>query len=133
MGIKINGVLYNVLMKTQIKQKQKETDDEYAERLNEVYKNPEMFHREYIYITNDLFRILQEDIWELTIQMKDAMTRNVFYRNTAQCFNYGRACQYFPLCRSGDSPMIEANLYTKAQAHSELWTNEQPKIEEKIF
>ncbi len=125
MGIKISGIVYNVLMKSQIRQGKNETDAEFYYRLTEVYKNPDMFHREHIYITRDLFKILQEDLWELTIQIKDAMDRKVFYRNTSQCFNYGRACEYLPICRSGDNPMVRDNLYERAPAHVELLTGGQ--------
>ena len=36
----------------------------------------------------------------MTHQYQDARRRTAFYRNTAQCFGYGRPCAYYPLCRA---------------------------------
>lgn len=149
-NIPISGVIYNVLVKAKLQQGKGETeaefevrrsellaksktgkttatrkfpesDEDYQSRLAEKYREPGMFHREMLYISRDQFRELEAELWELTQAYLDARRRGTWYRNTAYCFgNYGRACPYFALCRSGENPNVEANLYTREAPHGEL-------------
>lgn len=67
-----------------------------------------MFHREVLYISRDQFEELRAELWELSKAMLDARRRDTFYRNTSYCFQYGRPCAYFQLCRSGGNPSVAA-------------------------
>jgi len=149
LGIRIAGVLYNILVKarlqqghgetdaeyqarraalieksktgkTSAKRKLPESDDAFQERLAAKYTEPGMFHREMLYISRDRFETLQAELWELTQAFLDARRRGVFYQNTAFCFHYRRPCAYFPLCRSEGNPNIIDNLYRKVPPHEEL-------------
>ncbi len=148
-GLRIAGILYNILVKARLQQgrgeteaefeerrriliaksktgkssakrKLPESDETFQERLRVKYTDPGMFHRETLYISRDQFRSLQEDLWELTQNFLDARRRGVFYRNTGFCFHYHRPCAYFPLCRSGGSPNVIENLYQQVPPHEEL-------------
>ena len=57
---------------------------------------------------------------ELTQAFLDARRRGVFYENTSHCFQYGRPCPYFALCRSGGSPIVIENQYQRVAPHEEL-------------
>ncbi len=149
LGIRLAGVLYNVLVKARFTQSRSETEAEYEarraaliaksktgktsakrklpesdeafqERLAIKYAEPEMFHRERLYISRDRFEELQAQLWELTQAFLDARRRGVFYQNTAFCFHYRRPCAYLPLCRSGGSPNVIENFYQKLPPHEEL-------------
>ena len=149
LGVRIAGVLYNILVKarlqqgrgeteaeyearraaliaksktgkTSAKRKLPESDDTFQERLAAKYAEPGMFHREMLYISRDRFETLQSELWELTQAFLDARRRGVFYQNTAFCFHYRRPCAYFPLCRSDGSPNVIDNLYRKVPPHEEL-------------
>ena len=149
LGIRITGVLYNILVKAKLKQGQGETqaefesrraglvarsktgrsaahrklpesDDAYAARLAVKYASPELFHREKLYLSRDQMVALQAELWELTQAFLDARHRNVFYQNTSFCFHYHRPCAYFPLCRSGGNTNLIENLYRKVPPHEEL-------------
>ncbi len=149
MGIKISGVLYNILAKARLKQsageteeefqvrraeliarsktgkstakrKMPETDEDFAKRLNEKYAQPGMFHRERLYISHDQFADLLHEIWELSQSYLGAKRRGIFYRNTSQCFNYGRPCAYFQICRSGENPLVIENHYKVVEPNEEL-------------
>ncbi len=149
LGIHISGVLYNVLVKTRLKQRAGETqveyeerraaliaksktgkssakrrmpesDEEFQARLLAKYAEPGMFHREPIYISRDRFETLRAELWELTQAFLDARRRGVFYENTSYCFRWGRPCAYFPLCRSGGSSNVIENLYQRVAPHEEL-------------
>lgn len=152
MDIPIAGVIYDVVGKAQLKQKQGETeeefearkaellaksktgktsakrrvgetDEEYQERLAEKYRDPAMFHREILYVSQaDIGEVVVE-VWELTQQLLRAYNDDRWYRNDSMCFHYGRPCPYFPLCRSGGNPNLRENLYERKPAHSELVTD----------
>jgi hypothetical protein len=149
MGIPITGILYNVLVKAKLQQGKGETeeeyqtrraellaksktgkttakrrlpesDDEFQLRLAEKYADPEMFHREMLYLSRDRFDVLRSELWELTQAFLDARRRGVFYQNTAFCFNYQRPCAYFPLCRSNGNPNVIENFYQRVAPNEEL-------------
>jgi len=157
LGVRIAGVLYNILVKvrlqqgrgeteaeyearraaliaksktgkTSAKRKLPESDDTFQERLAAKYAEPGMFHREMLYISRDRFETLQSELWELTQAFLDARRRGVFYQNTAFCFHYRRPCAYFPLCRSGGSPNVIDNIYRKVPPHEEL--RDEASVEE---
>lgn len=151
-GIRISGILYNILLKTRLQQskgetqeeyearyadlvaksksgkssakrRMPETDDEFAARLAEKYAEPEMFHREMLYLSRDRFKQLRAELWELTQAFLHARRHDAFYQNTSFCFQYGRPCPYFQLCRSSENPNVLENLYTKREPHEELRTD----------
>jgi hypothetical protein len=149
LGIRVAGVLYNILVKARLQQsageteeefearraeliaKSKtgkssakrrlpETDDEFQSRLATKYAETEMFHRELLYISREQFTTLRAELWELTQAFLDARRRDVWYQNTSFCFQYGRPCPYFALCRSGGSPNVLENFYERRPPHEEL-------------
>ena len=149
LGIPITGVIYNVLGKARLQQSKGETEEEYQARRAELleksktgkttakrklpesdeefqarmavkYLEPEMFHREMLYLSRDRFEVLRAELWELTQALLDARRRKVFYQNTAFCFNYNRPCAYFPICRSNGNPNVIENFYTIEAPHEEL-------------
>jgi hypothetical protein len=149
LGIPITGVIYNVLGKARLQQSKGETEEEYQTRRAELlersktgkttakrklpesdeefqarmalkYLEPEMFHREMLYLSRDRFDVLRAELWELTQALLDARRRKVFYQNTAFCFNYNRTCAYFPICRSNGNPNVIDNFYTIEAPHEEL-------------
>jgi hypothetical protein len=149
MGIPITGILYNVLVKAKLQQgkgeseeefqarraellaksktgkttakrKLPESDDDFQQRLTEKYADPEMFHREMLYLSRDRFDILRAELWELTQAFLEAKRRGIFYQNTAFCFNYQRPCPYFALCRSNGNPNVIENFYQRVPPNEEL-------------
>ena len=148
-GLRISGIVYNILAKAKLRQRQGETEEEYQERcaeliaksktgkttaqrkmpetdeeyqarLAEWYAQPDAFHREMLFVSRDQFHTLRTELWELTRSFLDARRRGIFYQNTSMCFTYGRPCAYFPLCRSGGNPNVIANYYRHETPHSEL-------------
>ena len=149
LGIRVSGVLYNIAVKAKLQQskgeteaeyearraeliaksktgkttakrRMPETDDEFQARLAVKYTEPTMFHRELLYFSRDRFAVLQAELWELTQNFLDARRRDTWYQNTSQCFQYGRPCAYFPLCRSDFSPLVRDNHYRIEPPHTEL-------------
>lgn len=162
LGIRIAGVIYNVLVKAKLQQgkgeteaefedrrseliaksktgkstatrKLPESDDDFALRLSVKYGALDMFCREVLYISRDQFDAMKSDLWELTQQFLDCRRRDVFYRNTAYCFNYHRPCAYYALCRSGGSENVIANFYETRPPHEELRTDDATHQDKEIF
>jgi hypothetical protein len=149
LGIRVAGVLYNILVKARLQQSAGETEEEFAARRAELiaksktgkssakrrmpesdeefqarlvakYAEPDMFHRETLYLSRDQFDTLRAELWELTQAFLDARRRDVWYQNTSFCFQYGKPCPYFALCRSGGSPNVLENFYERRPPHEEL-------------
>jgi hypothetical protein len=149
LGVPITGILYNMLVKARLQQgkgetveeyetrraellaksktgkttakrKLPESDEEFAARLDEKYADPQMFHREMLYLSRDRFDVLRSELWELTQAFLDARRRGVFYQNTAFCFNYQRPCAYFALCRSNGNPNVIDNFFQRVAPNEEL-------------
>lgn len=121
-GTPIKGVLYNILAKTRIRQKKGETQDEFWRRLVAKYQEPEMFHREQLFIGNEQYDDLLHDLWDLTQAYLEARKHNRWYKNPGNCFNWNRRCPYWPLCKGGDNEMTRANHYEVVEPHEELRT-----------
>jgi len=142
MGIRVAGVIYNILTKAKqqqssgetedefqarraelvaksktgrssAKRRMPETDDEFQERLAEKYAEPGVFHRELIYLSRERFDELRGELWELTQAFLDARRRGVWYQNTSYCFQFGKPCPYFALCRSGGNTNVRDNFYRR--------------------
>ncbi len=149
LGYPIVGVIYNVLLKSRLKQgkgetqeeyevrhaelaaknksgkstakrQMPETDDEFQSRLTEWYSRPEAFHREFIYLSEDRLAMLQDEVWEITQQYLDARRRGKWLLNTSNCFSYQRPCEYLAYCQSGFNPNVAENLYEIALPNEEL-------------
>jgi len=148
-NIPIAGVIYNVIQKSKIKQKQGETleqfeirkqelirksktgktsakrqmpesDESFQQRLQSVYEDPKMFHQEILYISNEDIRRTEAQLWEITQEILNTQRRGVWSQNTDTCFRYHRPCVYFPLCRAHDNPNVKDNLFKESPPHSEL-------------
>jgi len=148
-NIPIAGVIYNVIQKSKIRQKQGETeeqfeirknelirksktgktsakrqmpesDESYQNRLRSVYQDPKMFHREILYISNEDVRRTLHQLWEITQEILNTQRRGVWSQNTDTCFRYHKPCMYFPLCRAHDNPNVKDNLFKELPPHSEL-------------
>lgn len=149
MGYPIVGIIYNVLLKTRLQQRQGETqeefearhaalaaknksgrstaqrqapesDEEFQARLAEWYSDAGAFHRERIYLSEDRMAMLQDEVWEITQQFLDARRRGKWLLNTSSCFSFQRPCEYLPYCQSGFNPNIRDNLFDIAAPHEEL-------------
>ena len=148
-GYPIIGVIYNVLLKSRLKQKSGETDEEFEARrtilasqnksgkstakqqeaesdedfqarLYDWYSKPEAFHREKIYLSEDRLAMVADEVWEVTQQYLAAKRRDSFLMNTSYCFNWSRPCEYLPYCQSGFNPIVRDNLFEKSAPHEEL-------------
>ncbi len=108
--------------KSNLKRKMPETDEEFQARLAEKYCTPDTtaYHREMLYISDDLKEALQVNLWDFTQHLLFTRRQRYFPQNQSYCFNYHRACDYYALCRSNDNPEVIENQYLYKRPHSEL-------------
>ncbi|HPQ70545.1 MAG TPA: PD-(D/E)XK nuclease family protein [bacterium] len=162
LGVRVAGVLYNVIVKARLQQSQGETEEEFEARraaliaksktgkssakrrmpesdeafqarLAEKYLDPGMFHREHLIISRDRFQALRSHLWEMTQMLLHFRRRGVYPQNPAHCFRYGRPCAYHPLCSSDFSPAVRENLYRIEPPHSELTDDESDPHDKPVF
>lgn len=149
-GIKITGIIYNILGKCGIKMRVGESEEEYqeryaalvakskhgkssakrkfpdtpeefADRVREYYQDPMLFHREEIILDRAMIKEMQYEVWDLTKSLLEAKSRNMYYRNTGFCYYWNKPCEYFPYCSSRENPLVLENLYRKEDdVHPEL-------------
>ena len=148
-GYPIVGVIYNVLLKSRLQQRQgeteaefvqrceelaaknkngkttakrqlPETDGEFVERLREWYTKDEAFQRVVFRLPEERMNLLQEEIWEVTQQYLGSRRRDQWLLNTSNCFHFSRPCEYLKYCQSGFNLDLCNMLYEIALPHEEL-------------
>jgi len=114
----ICGVVYNVLRKPSIRQKQNETIEEFYQRMrNDYLERPEFYFQRREVVRND------KELAEFPIYVKNVAGeiqyhRNFFPRNTRQCSLYGK-CTFRSLCIEY-SPELASTYAKKTSLHEEL-------------
>lgn len=106
-----------------LKRKMGETDGEYGERLCHSYRDGEMFHREEIYLDQVSIDKVQLETAMIVDDIDRARKEGTWYRNTDNCFKWHKGCEYLPICRSNENPLLIDASYTKKAPHSELSVN----------
>ncbi len=97
--------------KTSAKRQMPESDAAYAARLATKYCEPGMFHREVVDFDAQRRAELSSELWELTQSLLDARRRDAWYQNTSFCFHYRRPCEYLALCQSHSDSSVKNELY----------------------
>ena len=118
MGIQCEGIIWNLIRKPSIKVKQKETIDEYIERLQDDVDDRPDFYYMFLPVKRTPNEIAENDP-EVAMQIKYLNwlkeTGN-FFKDKSRCGDYG-GCQFNSLCTPGLS-MDE--FETKDSKHLEL-------------
>ena len=132
LGKTFAGVIYNILEKPRIRQKQKETDEEFAERCYEESSKPEAMHREIMRFNAYKKRMAEDHHWHLLkVMMLMENGSMPYYQNDGNCTQWGRPCPYLPLCQFKTSHVpnsqskqellrLQEALYDKRIPHAEL-------------
>lgn len=158
-GRQVSGVIYNILPKpkikwdcieetpeafevrraeaaaknksgtTNIKRKTAETLDAYEARCYSWLLDKGGFHREPMPADREKMDTAKGLALSLSLDTMLGTRR----QNPSQCFKWGRACPYFPLCRAGDNcEMLVDTMYESCEAHPEL-ENENDRNGEEVF
>lgn len=118
LNIDIAGVIYTILKKPSIKQKQDENVQQFCERVEADYvERPDFyFHQEELFRGHDDFLEWRYEKYETAKDIENARKTGRFYRNTSMCTLYGQ-CEYMPLCTQGQ---IAMGFYEVIPPHEEL-------------
>lgn len=90
----------------------------YAERMDpETGAFQRVFHR----FNAAKVAEIQGSVWNLTQTLLEARRSGRWNQNPSQCYVFNRPCDYEPLCRSCNDPLIRANFYRdRPQLNAEL-------------
>jgi len=122
-GKKISGVIYDVAQKTTIKIRQKDTLQDFENRLDKKYSNPDLFYREKIYVSDSELFSTFENIWEIVQLIEQSYKNKIFIKNPTSCEKWNRVCGYFPLCSNCETSkeqMIIDQGFEHKRPHFEL-------------
>ena len=156
LGIPIEGVVYNVLVKPKLVQSAGETEEEFQARLSALsaknksgksnakrslpesdeefsgrlaswFTEKDRFLRVELIFDFESYELLRSELWELTQQYLDARRRSTWYMNTSYCFHWQRPCPYYPICSSKNNELVIQNQYQVKAPHSELSSSPEEK------
>lgn len=98
-GQVVKRIRYRWTRKPSIRQRQKESLEQFCKRLQTDYQERRDFytHEETVYRSEaDLVRI-EAELWEWAEQLRQARRRRLYPRNTSVCHEYG-GCPFIPIC-----------------------------------
>ena len=128
MGIDVRGVVYDVALKPKLRIKKNETESEFYDRIADWHMQPEAYHREEVYISDQQVQDWREDVWMVTQEILAARRAGMWPRNTGRCFDYYSQCEYLPLCQNGaPEALINAEYEMReTPSNSDNATTEKP-------
>jgi len=110
LGLNIKGILYDIIQKASIRQKQNETEEEFIERLREWYKAPSRYTRHLVTRNRNQIESLADDIRDVALDITVTEREQRWYRNPAACQIYG--CAFRSICLE-DTPEARTEFQTK--------------------
>lgn len=118
----INEMLYTVVKKPTIRQKQNETDEEFYNRCVEWYKTDTENKAKMIKVTRSKEEIEEhrKNLIKIADEIEDC---NNFYRNPTACNCYNRRCEYSPICLHYN-PQLEYVEFKKEKRYMEESKND---------
>lgn len=117
-GIRIAGVIYRILKKPTIRQKQSESLAQFRDRIIEDYQTrPDFYYDEQrLYRSQADLETFERELWMFTQRLLQERRAGLHFKNTSQCAEWG-GCPYIPLCLGYEDAM---ELYVKQASNSEL-------------
>lgn len=120
---KVDFVLYNVVMKSRLRQKQGEDFEQFVRRVEEQYHDEpaKYFYRERLKLPRWSLKRFERELAVVAKEIERAreVGEEAFYMNTSQCYAYGK-CPYVELC-STPKPADFEHLYAVGKTpHPEL-------------
>jgi len=136
-GENIEGVIYDVLEKPQLRRRkirgtdEYEDDGTYYERLVDWHKDPEKYLRLDVQFDEEDYKNLERDIWHTAHDASNALSCGHFRRTTSACHPIASfKCDYVSLCAGrvniGDKHHLIDNYFQEKKPHQELNEEEVP-------
>jgi hypothetical protein len=103
---KLVGIVYDVIRKPGIRQKKNEDYQQYMVRLEQWYEATEAGDNKFFLDERSTPYLSQEatfnTLHQVVRHMDQAKTKEDFYQNFNECFNWGKPCEMFELCHEGE-------------------------------
>jgi len=112
LGIKISGVIHDIIIKQQIRLKKGESQEEFCDRLINTVTD-DNFVRIFTEVNSEKLEEFTEDLMS---GVKDLSCCSHFYKCTGNCLGKFGACEYLPICRGTNC----SNDFTFKKAHNEI-------------
>jgi len=121
--IEIAGITYRMVRKPSIRRSQKETQEQFVERLVADYQQrPDFyFFEEQLYRGREDLKEFEQELWDFTQDLLKCRREGLWYRNTSRCLDWG-GCEYLPLCCHKPDAQ---DLYRVAEINPELSGEEE--------
>lgn len=110
-------VYYTVCRKPTIRQKQKETDEEFFNRMVAWYDEDTDSKIRLLEIerTDEEVEQFRQDLEVIKVSIQEAVQDKNFYKNTCHCNMYGRRCEYSSICLNYQPNAEYIDFYRKEE------------------
>jgi hypothetical protein len=118
LGIKLQGVIYNIIQKPLLRPRVDEEPKDFAERVGQDYlQRPEFyFKRLPLYKSRDQIASFERELYQLSVEFRRCRS---FYRNDRACSIWS-GCSYRPLCLEDTPETRAAHFRVSEVRHPEL-------------
>jgi len=115
-------VMYDVIRKPSIRQKQKETKDQFLDRLDKWYHKPDdsssAFHIERFKQPGISSDAVINTVEKVSEEMLRSKTKEDYYQDFDKCHSYyGDVCPMYELCHGGGETPANLKLYSVRQSY----------------
>lgn len=112
-GKETSGIIYDYIKKPLLRKGVNEDMNEFGKRIMKDYRErPGMYYRRhYVYRTNVELKMFEQDMFALVKDIKSKKTKEDFYRNTDQCFNFNSECPFYKICHMETPDPLTLKLY----------------------
>lgn len=112
-------IIYNVIKKSGLRQRQSETFNQFKERIEQEYLDnlTSYFYREVIPVNAKVVKDSYNELEKFSQEVQRCMCTGYYYKNTTHCTAYG-TCPYMPLCLKEKTAIHRFNQ--RENLHAEL-------------
>jgi hypothetical protein len=128
-GFEIEGILYDVARKPALKLGKTETPEAFGERCaRDIQGRPDYYYqRQEVVRLESEARAYQQDLWDYACILSDAERLGRWPRNPDRCRQFGRACDFLPVC-VGEASVDDEILYmTRERGKTDGTTRQDPE------
>lgn len=94
-----------------MERRQGEPIEQFRARLDKHYASAERYYRTVVPIENRLVQLSLDNTWVSVLDLDDARRKARFPMNRGHCHKFGRPCDFWKACKSGDDPRVLEESY----------------------
>jgi hypothetical protein len=103
---KPKGVVFRIVRKSQLRQKQKESLGEFRQRIFDDYisRPVDNFYEEVYWLNQNMLKRWKHEFDLINCRIESTIKDNTWYRNCGACSRFGGLCGYHDICFSNSIP-----------------------------